>query len=139
MLWILKEQVRRETISLLERKPVFLDKETTGLGPTDEVVDVAVVGFDGEGSLNTLVKPKRIIQFDATRVHGITNDMVRWAPSLSEISFSAVRRWLIGFQISNDFLLFLVSQLGSVIIRLLLYKVLDARQIQEFPFIYGDT
>ena len=139
MLWILKEQVRRETISLLERKPVFLDTEATGLGPTDEVVDVAVVGFDGEGSLNTLVKPKRIIQFDATRVHGITNDMVRWAPSLSEISFSAVRRWLIGFQISNDFLLFLVSQLGSVIIRLLLYTVLDARQIQEFPFIYGDT
>ena len=80
-----KERVRQETIQILSQKPVFLDTETTGLGHSDEVIDIAVIGFNGEILLNSLVKPKKTIPAEATRIHGITNKMVASAPSISEI------------------------------------------------------
>jgi DNA polymerase-3 subunit epsilon len=60
---------------------VFLDTETTGLGRDAEVVDMAVVAGDGRVLLDTLVRPKRRIPEDATRIHGITDWQVQTAPS----------------------------------------------------------
>lgn len=57
-------------------RTVFLDTETTGLGPDAEVVDIAIVGLDGTVYLDALVKPKRPIPPVATAVHGITDEMV---------------------------------------------------------------
>ncbi len=67
--------------------PLFLDTETTGLSPAsgDAVVEIAIVDSGGRAVLNTLVDPGRNIPWQATNVHGITNDMVRGRPTLSQL------------------------------------------------------
>lgn len=67
-----------------------LDTETTGMNPADghrlvEVARVAIVdGVLGE-EWSTLVNPARPIPPDATRVHGIRDDMVASAPSQTDV------------------------------------------------------
>lgn len=66
---------------------VSCDFETTGPNPdTCEPVEVACVRFDGNGSIlsrfTSLLRPDHPIPEDATRVHGITNEMVQDAPTL---------------------------------------------------------
>lgn len=58
---------------------LFLDTETTGLFDA-EMVECAIVDGDGKTILDTLVNPGRPIPPGATRIHGITDDMVKWAP-----------------------------------------------------------
>lgn len=55
---------------------VFLDTETTGLGPDAEIVDIAMVALDGTALINSLVKPKRLIPAEASAVHGITGELI---------------------------------------------------------------
>ena len=57
-------------------KTIYLDTETTGLGNTAEIVEVAAVDTTGRVLLDTLVKPREQIPADVTRIHGITNAMV---------------------------------------------------------------
>ncbi len=65
-----------------------LDFETTGLDPErDEVVEYAVVRVDESGlglHLASLCRPERPIPLAATRVHNITDRMVRYAEPFSE-------------------------------------------------------
>lgn len=69
---------------------IALDTETTGMSPADghrlvEVARVSVVdGALGE-EWSTLVDPGRPIPADATRVHGIRDDMVAGAPKAAEV------------------------------------------------------
>ena len=67
--------------------PLFLDTETTGLSPVagHTVVEIAIVDAGGRTVLNTLVDPERTIPWQATNVHGITDDMVRGQPTLSQL------------------------------------------------------
>ncbi len=63
------------------------DTETTGLSPVDDrVVEVAALAFraDGSesGSLERLVNPGIPIPPELTRIHGITDDMVRGKPAI---------------------------------------------------------
>lgn len=53
---------------------VILDTETTGLDEHDEIVEVAVIDMSGKVLLNTLVNPIQPIPYEATQIHGITND-----------------------------------------------------------------
>ena len=66
-----------------------IDLETTGLDAgRDAAVAVAVVPFrDGEptGGYETLVNPGRPIPAAATRIHGITDEMVATAPPLGDV------------------------------------------------------
>lgn len=66
---------------------LFLDTETTGLGDNAEIVELALIDEYENVLINTLVKPyfNPIIPRDATRIHGITNEMVSNAPHFSEI------------------------------------------------------
>ena len=57
-----------------------LDTETTGLDHA-EVCQIAVINPHGGIELDTLVCTKYPIPPDATHIHGITNDMVRDAPT----------------------------------------------------------
>lgn len=55
---------------------LILDTETTGLGSDAEICQIAIINSKGETLLDTLVKPVNPIPEDATRIHGITNEMV---------------------------------------------------------------
>ena len=67
-----------------------LDTETTGMSPADghrlvEVARVAIVDGVLAEEWSTLVNPARPIPADATRVHGIRDDMVANAPSQNDV------------------------------------------------------
>ncbi|BCO32065.1 DNA polymerase III subunit epsilon [Thiohalobacter sp. COW1] len=64
---------------------IFLDTETTGLGPDAEIVEIAIVGASGHPLLDTLVRPMGRIPAEATAVHGITADETAGAPAWAEI------------------------------------------------------
>lgn len=64
---------------------LFLDTETTGLGPDAEICDLAIVDREGGVVLDTLVRPERPIPAEATAVHGITDADVAGALPWSEV------------------------------------------------------
>jgi DNA polymerase-3 subunit epsilon len=78
-------------MSLLAGHTVLvLDTETTGLSPADghriiEVARVAIVGGALGEDWSSLVCPGRPIPPEATRVHGIRDDMVADAPGPAEV------------------------------------------------------
>lgn len=69
----------------LTRTPLFLDTETTGLRASAEICEIALVNHDGEVLLDALVKPARAIPGDAMAIHGITNAMVKDAPTFADL------------------------------------------------------
>jgi len=72
-------------VALLERDPLFLDLETTGLKKTDAVVEVAVIDRRGRVLLNTLVDPQRPIPPAAAAVNGLTDHLVAGAPTWDQV------------------------------------------------------
>lgn len=64
---------------------VILDTETTGLHDGARIVEIAVLGIDGNVLLDGLVNPGVPIPAEATDVHGITDDMVKDAPRFSDL------------------------------------------------------
>jgi DNA polymerase III subunit epsilon len=60
--------------TVINKQPVYLDTETTGLNPSDEIVEISIVDHDGKILLESLVRPSQPIPPDATRIHGITNE-----------------------------------------------------------------
>ena len=66
---------------------VVFDTETTGLAPGSRMVEIAGIKFDESGVLDifeTLVNPGMPIPPDATKTHGITDEMVAGAPDAGE-------------------------------------------------------
>jgi len=80
-----KLKVSQEVERLLVSRPIFLDTETTGFGPDDEVVDIGIVDVEGKEILNSLIKPIKRIPADATAIHGISNAMVANASSWEDL------------------------------------------------------
>jgi DNA polymerase-3 subunit epsilon len=66
--------------SLIKRQPLYLDTETTGTGPNDNILEISIVDHDGKILMDTLVKPVGIISPEARAVHKISDEMVRGAP-----------------------------------------------------------
>ena len=79
------EAIAWATAIAADPRVVYLDTETTGLGPTAEVIDVAVVGADGRVYLDTLVRPVARIPSDASAIHGIFDADVAAAPTWPEV------------------------------------------------------
>jgi DNA polymerase-3 subunit epsilon len=69
-----------------EANAVYLDTETTGLGPDARICDIAVVDQVGNVLLDTLVNPGVPIPAGASAVHGITDAMVFNAPQWGDIA-----------------------------------------------------
>jgi DNA polymerase-3 subunit epsilon/ATP-dependent DNA helicase DinG len=69
---------------------VSVDLETTGLDSTrDVIIEVGAVRFNGrrvEDEWHTLINPRRAIPENITRLTGITNEMVRFAPNFAEVA-----------------------------------------------------
>jgi DNA polymerase III subunit epsilon len=66
---------------------VVIDTETTGVFPSDRVVEVALVTLDLDGQIidefDTLVDPRRDV--GPTWLHGITASMLRGAPTFEDV------------------------------------------------------
>jgi DNA polymerase-3 subunit epsilon len=71
---------------LLSRDLIILDTETTGLGPTDQIIQLGIIDRDGTILLDTLTKPTCRISPDAYAIHGITEAMLADAPPFAEIA-----------------------------------------------------
>lgn len=73
---------------------VVVDTETTGVYPTDRIVELAVITLDLDGMVvemwDTLVNPMRDVS--ATHIHGITASMVRDAPTFDDIAGDVAMR-----------------------------------------------
>lgn len=68
---------------------VVVDTETTGVGEGHKVLEIAAVRFEGgriTAEFSSLLDPGRDIPEDATKVHGITEDMVQGMPTLSDVA-----------------------------------------------------
>jgi DNA polymerase-3 subunit epsilon len=79
----------------VERQPVFLDTETTGIDAEDEIVEICVIDHDGRTLFESLVRPTRPVSHGAYRVHGISALVLRDAPAWPE-AWAAVRAVLAG-------------------------------------------
>jgi DNA polymerase-3 subunit epsilon len=70
-------------------KFIAFDLETTGTRPREDmIVEIGAVMFDGGQTIKeygTLIDPGRPIPSDASAVNGITDDMVKGKPRISEI------------------------------------------------------
>jgi DNA polymerase-3 subunit epsilon len=74
-----QEQIAVKAREIIALKPVYIDTETTGLTRTDEIVEFSIVDYDGTELYSKLVKPVQSIPKEATRIHGITPQMVEKA------------------------------------------------------------
>ncbi len=78
--------VREFCASLFRDNEVYLlDTETTGLGPSDEILELAIVDLQGNTLLNTRLKPTCSISSAALSVHRINEEVLRDAPRLADI------------------------------------------------------
>jgi hypothetical protein len=66
---------------LADPSVVVLDCETTGLHDEARMLDLAVTNAAGDVLVNTLLDPSEAIPAEATGIHGITDEMVKGAPS----------------------------------------------------------
>lgn len=80
-----RREALREARAALGQEPLFLDTETTGLGPRDEIVEICILDSSGAVLMDQLVKPKRRIPRDASQVHGITDVHVAEAPAWPQV------------------------------------------------------
>jgi DNA polymerase-3 subunit epsilon len=92
---------------LMERRDwAVLDTEITGLGPDDEVIEIAVLDAHGRVVLDTLVRPLRSIPPAAQAVHGLSDADVAQAPSLSvvwpRLQAALAGRWLVIYNAACD-------------------------------------
>lgn len=74
---------------------VFLDTETTGLG--GEVIELAIVGREGQVLFNSRFRPQLEIEPDAAAVHGLTAEMLAGEPDWSE-RYEEIKATLTGAQ-----------------------------------------
>jgi DNA polymerase-3 subunit epsilon len=74
----------------LTRPIAFIDLETTGINiTTDRIVELAIVKISPDGSKlvkRKLINPLMPIPASSSAIHGITDDMVKDAPSFKQIA-----------------------------------------------------
>lgn len=80
-----REALRTIIAKWFSNRFVQLDTETTGLGPDDEIIEIAITDMTGTPLINTLVRPTKPIPPEATEINGITDEMVAGAPTWLEV------------------------------------------------------
>ena len=88
----------------LSRPICFIDLETTGINvSTDRIVEIAIVkiGTDGTKQVKRrLVNPEIAIPKDSSDVHGITDDMVKDAPTFKALA-NEIKQFMEGSDIGG--------------------------------------
>lgn len=83
-----RRPLKGRSLLFFPRRYVCADIETTGLNPRwDEIIEISALRFENgieTGKYSTMVKPDTPIPEFITRLTGISNDMVRNAPSVTE-------------------------------------------------------
>lgn len=74
---------------------VVLDTETTGLGGTDQVIQMAIVDLAGNALFNSLFRPSVPVSEGAYEVHRISFSSLAVAPTVSDM-FPEIRKVLDG-------------------------------------------
>ncbi|MBE2223142.1 MAG: 3'-5' exonuclease [Anaerolineae bacterium] len=64
---------------------IILDTETTGLGRLDQVCQIGIIDKRGGLLMDTMVKPTVPISSGASRVHGLTDELVARSLTFAEI------------------------------------------------------
>lgn len=64
-------QASARALSWLDKAPLFLDTETTGLGRDAQVIEIGLVDTQGQVVFETRLKPSVSIEPEALAVHGI--------------------------------------------------------------------
>lgn len=73
-------------------RAIYYDTETTGLSPkTHRIVELAAYDPLNEAIFETFLHPGFPIPADVTAIHGITDEMVKDAPSFSDIALDFVK------------------------------------------------
>jgi len=75
-----RQQAIQKARHILQQAPLYLDTETTGLGPTDEIIEIALMDDNEHILFQSFVRPSQPIPTSITAIHGITNAMVQSAP-----------------------------------------------------------
>lgn len=88
----------------ITRPITTFDTETTGVSTTeDRIIQIAAIKRFTDGKIeekNYLINPEIHIREEATAVHGITDEMVKNAPTFKQLS-SAMKDWFSGSDISG--------------------------------------
>ena len=77
--------VSQEARALLELHPIYLDTETTGMHFTSEVIEIGIIDDQGEVLFDQLIRPRGKMDPAAGRVHGITIEMLKDAPTWEKV------------------------------------------------------
>ena len=64
----------REKLAL---NPLYLDTETTGRDQDSEIIEICIIDDSGQAVFQSFIRPSRPIPQAVTRVHGITDEMVK--------------------------------------------------------------
>jgi DNA polymerase III subunit epsilon len=74
----------------LQRPIAFIDLETTGINlGTDRIVEIAIVRINADGTKankRKLINPQMPIPAESSAIHGITNEMVKDAPTFKQVA-----------------------------------------------------
>ena len=74
----------------LSKPLAFIDLETTGINlGTDRIIEIAIVKVTSDGKQavkRKLINPEMPIPATVTEIHGITDEMVKSAPTFKQVS-----------------------------------------------------
>lgn len=70
---------------LISMNPLYLDTETTGIGPHDNILEIAIIDHQGEVLMDTLVNPVGKISPEAFSIHGIDSAQLLQAPDWNQV------------------------------------------------------
>lgn len=75
---------------VLKRPLAYIDLETTGVNPgTDRIVELAIIKVMPDGSRTVkrkIINPEMVISKTSSDIHGITNEMVKDAPTFKQVA-----------------------------------------------------
>ena len=84
----------------------FLEIDTTGLQEGDEIVRILLVNSQGESLFDTLLCPDVPLSDEVSRINGITNDELAYAPTITEawkeIAAALKAKYILSFNLEFD-------------------------------------